>query len=68
MVVAIAEPPPAVPNCRGAFDLPFLHLAVVGRANALVSGDSDLLALAGQVRFSSVTPGDFLKTLSASPT
>lgn len=46
-VVAIPEPPPAIPRCRDPFDAPFLHLAVAGKAHALVSGDRDLLALAG---------------------
>ena len=46
-VVRLPDPPPAVPACRDPFDLPFLHLAVAGRARALVSGDRDLLALAG---------------------
>jgi uncharacterized protein len=46
-VVRIPDPPPEVPRCRDPFDLPFLHLAATGKANALVSGDKDLLALAG---------------------
>lgn len=46
-VVRIPEPPPATPRCRDVFDLPFLQLAVAGKADALVSGDKDLLVLAG---------------------
>jgi len=46
-VVRIPEPAPRVPACRDPDDLAFLHLAVVGKAHALVSGDKDLLALAG---------------------
>ena len=46
-VVAVPEPPPRVPDCRDAHDLPFLHLAAAGKAELLVSGDADLLALAG---------------------
>ena len=46
-VVHVPDPPPAAPACRDPFDLPFLHLAIAGRAQALVSGDRDLLALAG---------------------
>jgi putative PIN family toxin of toxin-antitoxin system len=45
-VVRIAQPPPTVPDCRDAGDLPFLYLAVTGKAQVLVSGDRDLLALA----------------------
>ena len=47
LVVRVPEPPPEVPACRDPFDLPFLHLAVAAKAHALVSGDRDLLALAG---------------------
>jgi uncharacterized protein len=46
-VVRIPEPPPVTPLCRDASDLPFLQLAIAGKADALVSGDADLLALAG---------------------
>ena len=46
-VVRIPDPPPTVPHCRDPFDVPFLQLAVAGKARALVSGDRDLLALAG---------------------
>lgn len=43
--VIVPEPPPRVPRCRDPHDLPFLHLAVAGQADALVSGDADLLAI-----------------------
>jgi len=46
--VRIPQPPPAVPKCRDKFDLPFMHLAVAGKARVLMSGDKDLLALAGR--------------------
>lgn len=46
-VVQVPDPPPAVPRCRDPFDVVFLHLAVASKARALVSGDRDLLALAG---------------------
>jgi putative PIN family toxin of toxin-antitoxin system len=46
-IVRVPDPPPSVPRCRDPFDLPFLHLAVAGRARALASGDRDLLALDG---------------------
>lgn len=44
--VAVPVPPPTVPRCRDPFDHVFLELALAGRADALVSGDGDLLALA----------------------
>lgn len=65
LVVRIPEPPPVVPVCRDAFDLPFLHLAAAGLADALVTGDGDLLALTGQVGFPILSPDAFLHTLSA---
>jgi len=46
--VRIPQPPPAVPVCRDVFDLPFMHLAVVGKAQVLVTGDRDLLAIAAE--------------------
>ncbi len=46
--VRIPQPPPTVPECRDALDLPFMHLAVVGKAQVLVSGDHDLLAIAAE--------------------
>ena len=35
-----------VPDCRDPFDRSFLEVALSGRADALVTGDGDLLALA----------------------
>ena len=41
---------PKTPACRDPFDVPFLQLAVVGKAECLITGDRDLLALS--TRFS----------------
>ncbi len=38
-------------RCRDAKDQPFLDLAQSGRADVLVTGNEDVLALAGQTRF-----------------
>ncbi len=46
--VRIPQPPPTVPDCRDLQDVPFMHLAVVGKAQVLVSGDGDLLAVAAE--------------------
>jgi uncharacterized protein len=43
-------------RCRDANDQPFLDLAQSGRADLLISGDQDLLALAGQTKFLIETP------------
>jgi putative PIN family toxin of toxin-antitoxin system len=46
VTVRIPQPPPAVSKCRDPLDLPFMQLALAGRAKVLVSGDRDLLVLA----------------------
>lgn len=43
--VDVSKAPP-VPPCRDPFDRPFLELALVAQADALVTGDNDLLVLA----------------------
>jgi uncharacterized protein len=53
-VIEPAEQCPSV--CRDADDQPFLDLAQSGKADLLVSGDSDLLELAGQTTFMIETP------------
>jgi putative PIN family toxin of toxin-antitoxin system len=55
-VVRIAPPSPAVPDCRDALDLPFMHLAVAGKAQVLVSGDRDLLTVAAEFEAVSSCP------------
>jgi len=62
-VVHIPNPPPDTPECRDADDQPFLLLAAAGQADTLVSGDLDLLNLAGQASCPIVTADAFLKTL-----
>ena len=63
--VRIPNPPPATPLCRDAFDVPFLQLAVAGRADALVTGDSDLLALAGELSCPILNADEFLSAFGA---
>jgi uncharacterized protein len=46
--VRVPQTPPQVPNCRDPDDVPFMHLAVVGKARVLVSGDHDLWVLADE--------------------
>lgn len=47
MIVA-PPPPPSVPRCRDPSDRPFPELALAGNADALATGDRDLLALDGE--------------------
>ncbi len=56
--------PPATPPCRDAHDVPFLQLAVAGKAKVLVSGDRDVLALAGQLPMPVMTLAGFVQNLS----
>lgn len=43
--ITMPEIPPVTPPCRDPFDIPFLVLALIGKADYLISGDKDLLAL-----------------------
>ncbi len=61
--VHMPSSPPRVPVCRDPLDGPFLELAAVGKANALVSGDRDLLALAALTRWAILEPAAFLTRL-----
>ena len=54
---------PRTPRCRDPFDVPFLQLAVTGKADYLVTGDRDLLALAGEFSCPIVTADHFLNAL-----
>ena len=54
-MVTIAEPPD-VPECRDPRDRPFLEIAVASEADALVTGDGDLLALAPVFAIPIITP------------
>jgi len=61
----IPSPPPATPTCRDPLDVPFLHLALAGKADALLTGDKDLLALDGKLGCPIQTAHDFLARLEA---
>jgi uncharacterized protein len=54
--VRIPQPPPTVPQCRDGLDLPFMYLAVAGKAQALVSGDRDVLAVAAEFERTGLCP------------
>ena len=61
--VTIPAKPPKTPPCRDPFDLPFLQIAIVGKAEALVTGDQDLLGIEGKLACPIVTLEAFLATL-----
>jgi putative PIN family toxin of toxin-antitoxin system len=62
--VRIPDHPPVTPACRAPFDLPFLQLAIEGKAKYLVSGDQDLLCLDGQFICPIITADQFMKLIN----
>ena len=54
---------PAIPACSDPYDAPFLHLAVVGKAKYLVTGDQDLLSLSDRFVCPIVTADQFMEAL-----
>jgi putative PIN family toxin of toxin-antitoxin system len=62
--VAIPEPPPVTPTCRDRLDVPFLQLALAAKADALVTGDSDLLVLASEFSRPILTAEQLLSRLT----
>ena len=65
VTVRIPSPPPVTPDCRDPFDRPFLQLALAGKADVLISGDQDVLSLAGQMKCRIQTADAFLGELAA---
>lgn len=62
--VKIPAPPPPVPACRDTDNVPFLELALASRAQALVTGDADLLVLAPMSNLDIITPAQAIKRIS----
>ena len=56
-----------VPRCRDEDDRLFLRLAYAARAEALVTGDADLLALAARSRVRILTPAALRMLIAPSP-
>ena len=67
-IVRISATPPKTPPCRDPCDLPFLELAIAGKADYLVTGDKDLLSvtLGARCTIAIVAADRFLQTLSKS--
>ena len=65
--VRIPQPPPRVPECRDVLDEPFMHLAMAGGAQVLVSGDRNLLAIAAEFERASGCPILAMDTLFKHP-
>jgi uncharacterized protein len=62
-VVKIPLELPEIPICRDPFDQSFLHLAIIGQADYLVTGDRDLLVLADFFECPILTSAQFLDVL-----
>ena len=62
--VVLPDPPPPIPWVRDPCDRPVLELALAASADALVSGDGDLLALADAFPIPVLSPADFRRRLS----
>ena len=63
--VRIPNPPPPTPRCRDPFDVPFLELAVAGKADFLVTGDEDLLVLESKLPCPVLEASRFLERLAS---
>jgi putative PIN family toxin of toxin-antitoxin system len=64
IVVNMPSPLPEVPACRDPKDMPFLQLAAVGNAKYLISGDKDLMSVAGKLPFRIIRLNEFLEMLT----
>lgn len=62
--VRMPNPLPDTPECRDLFDLPFLQLAIAGKADYLVSGNQDLLCLSDRFSCPIITADQFIKSLN----
>ena len=63
-MVVIAQPP-AIPDCRDPDDRRFLELALAAPADALVTGDRDLLILQPVFSIPIITPAELHSRLTA---
>lgn len=63
MTVTIPEPAPETPACRDIYDIPFLQLALAGQADALITGDQDLLILVDSFSCPILSAEQFLQRL-----
>ena len=61
--VRIPVKPPLTPACRDIFDISFLQLAIVGKADYLVSGDNDLLNIAAPFTCPIIMADQFMKMI-----
>lgn len=65
--MVVIAPPPPVPECRDPNDRRFLELALAAAADALVTGDRDLLTLQAVFPIPIITPAELRSRLNAAP-
>lgn len=63
-IFRVPSSPPKTPACRDPYDVPFLQLALAAKADALVTGDADLLILAPLRSLAIITPAEAIEWLS----
>lgn len=63
--VEVPDSPPEAPECRDINDMPFLWLAIAGKADYIVSGDKDLLVLADVFAILIVTVTAFKEVINS---
>jgi putative PIN family toxin of toxin-antitoxin system len=61
----IPDPLPKTPRCRDPHDVKFLQLALAAKADALITGDADLLELEPAMRCPVLTPAQAVECLAA---
>jgi putative PIN family toxin of toxin-antitoxin system len=66
-ILELVPPSMSIRACRDPRDDKFLEVAVHGSANALVTGDADLLALHPFHGVTIITPSDFITRFAWSP-
>jgi putative PIN family toxin of toxin-antitoxin system len=62
-VITLSQVPEDLPECRDPFDQPFLELASIAAAEALVTGDHDILELKDALPFEVLTPMELMQRL-----
>jgi len=66
-VVGLPLPWPTLPRCRDEKDQVFLVIAYIGQAQALITGDGDLLAMRNESPVLIVTPEEWASQQSSCP-
>lgn len=60
-IVELVDAPPGITACRDPSDNKFLDVAVQGKADYLITGDTDLIILHPFMNVAILSPADFLR-------